>query len=159
MQKSNTNSINIGINDADREHIAQGLIHFLANTYALYFTTHNFHWNVTGPQFQTLHLLFEQQYTELWTATDVIAERIRALGFFVPQNLLDANPNLGEKNIPNANAMTAAILAGHESLAKMVRELLPAVDNAKDMATADLLTQRLQLHEKTAWMLRSLIAS
>ncbi len=159
MQKSNASSINIGINDADREHIAQALIHFLANTYALYFTTHNFHWNVTGPQFQTLHLLFEQQYTELWTVTDVIAERIRALGFFVPQNLLDSTPNTGEKNIPNATAMTATILAGHESLAKMVREILPAVDNAKDMATADLLTQRLQLHEKTAWMLRSLIAS
>ena len=159
MQKSNSNPINIGINDADREHIAQGLIHFLAKTYALYFKTHNFHWNVTGPQFQTLHLLFEQQYTELWMATDVIAERIRALGFFVPQNLLDTNTAFKGEVVPNATAMTAEILAGHENLAKAVREILPAVESAKDIASADLLTQRLQLHEKTAWMLRSLIAS
>jgi len=159
MTQQKNEPVDIGISDANREKIANGLILFLAKTYALYFKTHNFHWNVTGPQFQTLHLLFEQQYTELWTATDVIAERIRSLGFFVPQNLFDKNPISSAANVPDAKTMTREILEGHENLAKTIRELLPTTEGAHDQATADLLTQRLQLHEKTAWMLRSLVAS
>lgn len=156
MQK--TNSINIGIADKDREQISKGLIQFLSQTYALYFKTHNFHWNVTGHQFQTLHTLFETQYTELWTATDVIAERIRSLGVFVPQNLFDHFSNTGDEKIPSAQTMIKEVLDGHEKISKFIREILPLTESARDQSSADLLTQRLQLHEKTAWMLRSMTA-
>jgi starvation-inducible DNA-binding protein len=152
--------IDIGISDADRRKIAAGLGRLLADTYTLYLKTHNFHWNVTGPMFQTLHVMFEEQYTELWTATDLIAERIRALGHPAPGTFREflATTTIAEpEGIPAATAMVRELVSGHEAVARTARAVLPAADKANDQPTVDLLTQRLQTHEKAAWMLRSLL--
>jgi starvation-inducible DNA-binding protein len=152
--------IDIGITRKDRAAIADGLGHLLADTYSLYLKTHNFHWNVTGPMFQTLHLMFETQYNELWTATDLIAERIRSLGHFAPGSYTEFGKLSSIKEtvgVPKAREMIKLLVSGHEAVARTARSLFPAVEKASDEATADLLTQRIQLHEKTAWMLRSLL--
>lgn len=154
-------SIDIGISEADRGEIADGLNRLLADTYTLYLKTHNFHWNVTGPMFSTLHLMFETQYNELALAVDQIAERIRALGFFAPGSyaaygkLTSITESAG---VPSAEDMIRELVAGHEQVARTARLVFPVADGAADQPTADLLTQRLQVHEKTAWMLRSLLA-
>lgn len=153
--------MDIGISEADREKIAGGLSRLLADSYTLYLKTHNFHWNVTGPMFQTLHLMFEGQYTELATAVDLIAERIRALGFPAPATYQDFARLTSIKEstgVPPAKEMIQQLVAGQEAVVKTARSILPDVESAHDEATADLLTQRMQLHEKTAWMLRSLLA-
>jgi starvation-inducible DNA-binding protein len=152
--------IDIGISDNDRRKIAAGLGRLLADTYTLYLKTHNFHWNVTGPMFQTLHVMFEEQYTELWTATDLIAERIRALGHPAPGTFREflASTTIAEPDgIPAATDMVRELVTGHEAVARTARAVLPAADKANDQPTVDLLTQRLQTHEKAAWMLRSLL--
>lgn len=152
--------INIGINDKNRKAIADGLARVMADTYSLYLKTHNYHWNVTGPMFQTLHLMFEQQYNELWTAVDLIAERIRALGHFAPGTYksLSALSSIPEDEaIPAAQLMIRNLVKGHEQAATTARELFPIAAQANDQPTADLVTQRLEIHEKTAWMLRSLL--
>jgi starvation-inducible DNA-binding protein len=153
-------TIDIGISAKEREKIASGLSRLLADTFTLYLTTHNFHWNVTGPMFQTLHLMFEQQYNELWLALDAIAERIRALGFPAPATYseyarLSSIPET--PGVPEAKVMIGILVRGHEAVARTARKIFPVVDKASDEPTADLLTQRLQVHEKTAWMLRSLL--
>ena len=152
--------INIGISEKDRKAIAAGLSHVMADTYSLYLKTHNYHWNVTGPMFQTLHLMFEQQYTELWAAVDLIAERIRALGHFAPGTYaaLGKLTSIAEDDgVPPAKDMIRNLVKGHEQVATTARKLFATADNASDQPTADLLTQRLEIHEKTAWMLRSLL--
>lgn len=152
--------INIGISQKDRKAIAQGLSHVMADTYSLYLKTHNYHWNVTGPMFQTLHLMFEQQYTELWAAVDLIAERIRALGHFAPgtyKALGNLTSIAEDEGVPPAKDMIRNLVKGHERVATTARKLFTAADKASDQPTADLLTQRLEIHEKTAWMLRSLL--
>ena len=153
-------AINIGISGKDRATIAAGLSHLLADTYTLYLTTHNFHWNVTGPMFNTLHTMFMGQYTEQWNALDVIAERIRALGVQAPGSYeeyakLTTIPAVKSK--PKALEMVALLVAAQEATARTARELLPLVAEANDQPTTDLITQRLDVHEKTAWMLRSLL--
>ena len=153
--------INIGISDKDRAAIAQGLSRLLADTYTLYLTTHNFHWNVTGPMFNTLHTMFMAQYTELWNAVDPIAERIRSLGHVAPGSYaafgaLSSLPDAPAQP-PKALEMVRILVAGHEAVARTARELFPLTDAASDEPTADLLTQRLTIHEQTAWMLRSLL--
>lgn len=153
-------NIDIGISKSHREDIAKGLSHLLADTYTLYLKTHNFHWNVTGPMFQTLHLMFETQYTELALAVDVIAERIRSLGFPAPGTYKQyaAMSSIKEQEgIPSAQEMIKLLVEGQEAVVRTARSLYPSVEAASDEATADLLTQRIQLHEKTAWMLRSLL--
>ena len=154
-------AINIGISDQDRASIAKGLSHLLADTYTLYLTTHNFHWNVTGPMFNTLHQMFMVQYTELWTAVDPIAERIRSLGHPAPGSYAQfgklASVPDAPLNPPKALEMVRILVAGHEAVARTARQLFPAADKASDEPTADLLTQRLTVHEQTAWMLRSLL--
>lgn len=157
-----TLAIDIGIKEADRAAISQGLARLLADSYTLYLTTHNFHWNVTGPMFNTLHAMFMQQYTDLWTSIDDIAERIRALGHFAPGSYaafsqLATVPDAPEQP-PAALEMVAILVRGHEAVARTARQVVPAADEAGDEPTLDLLTQRLQFHEKTAWMLRSLLA-
>ena len=152
--------INIGIEAGNREEIAAGLSRLLADTYTLYLKTHYFHWNVTGPMFQTLHLMFETQYTELALAVDLIAERIRALGFTAPGSYteyakLSSIPET--TTVPKAVEMIKLLVEGQESVCRTARSIFPVVEKASDEPTADLLTQRLQLHEKTAWMLRSLL--
>ena len=152
--------INIGISPTDRKEIAQGLSRLLADTYTLYLQTHNFHWNVTGPMFQTLHTMFETQYTELAQAVDLIAERIRALGLPAPGTYRDFAELTSIKEVrgvPNAQDMIRTLLAGQEAVIRTARSSFEAVERANDEPSADLLTQRLQLHEKTAWMLRSLL--
>jgi starvation-inducible DNA-binding protein len=152
--------INIGISEVQREEIAKGLSRFLADTYTLYLKTHGFHWNVTGPMFNTLHMMFETQYTELWGAVDVIAERLRALDAPAPGSYSEFSKltSLKESNGPvDAKGMIAQLLDGHETVARTARGLFPVAEKGNDEATMDLLTQRLQLHEKTAWMLRSLL--
>src|ERR1700722_10712553 len=152
--------VNIGINEAQRAEIAKGLARFLADTYSLYLKTHAFHWNVTGPMFNTLHLMFETQYNELWLALDVIAERIRALDAFAPGSYseLAGLTSLKEsRGVPNAKEMIAELLEGNETVARTARALFPVAEKGGDEATMDLMTQRLQIHEKTAWMLRSLL--
>lgn len=152
--------MDIGIAEDDRTHIVEGLSRLLADTYTLYLMTHNFHWNVEGPMFNTLHLMFEQQYTELWAAIDLIAERIRSLGAPAPGTYREFGQltTLNEPDgVPEALDMVAQLVAGHEAVIRTAREAFPAADGANDEATADLLTQRLQVHEKTAWMLRSLL--
>lgn len=153
--------IDIGIADKDRAAIADGLAHLLADTYTLYLTTHNFHWNVTGTMFNTLHAMFMAQYTELWNAVDPIAERIRALGHVAPgsyaafgklSSLADA-----PTKPPKALQMVRTLVEGHEAVARTARALFPLADRAADEPTCDLLTQRLSVHEQTAWMLRSLL--
>lgn len=153
-------AIDIGISARDRARIADGLARLLADTYGLYLKTHSFHWNVEGPMFNTLHLMFMDQYTELWTALDAIAERIRSLGYpapgtnseFARLTSIDETPG-----VPDAMDMVRLLVSGHEAVARTARKVFPAVDKAGDESTADLLTQRLQIHEKTAWMLRSLL--
>ena len=149
-----------GINEKDRKKIAEGLSHLLADSYSLYLKTHYFHWNVTGPMFNSLHLMFETQYTELATAVDDIAERIRSLDFFAPGTYrefakLSSIPE--SESVPKAQDMIKELVAGHEAVCRTARSVFPAADKSGDEATADLLTQRLQIHEKTAWMLRSLL--
>ena len=156
----NTVQIDIGIDAKDREAIAGGLAHLLADTYSLYLKTHNFHWNVTGPMFQTLHLMFETHYTELALAVDEVAERIRALGFPAPGTYsefarLSSVPET--QGVPAATDMIRLLVEAHEAVARTARSVFPLADSANDQPTADLLTQRLQVHEKTAWMLRSLL--
>ena len=155
-----SHTIDIGIDESDREQISQGLSRVLADTYSLYLQTHNFHWNVTGPMFNTLHLMFEQQYTELATAVDEIAERIRALGFPAPGTFHDYSELTRIKEVPgvpSAEDMIRHLVTGQETVARTAREVFPLAEKANDEPTADLLTQRMQVHEKTAWMLRSLL--
>ncbi|QDK39754.1 DNA starvation/stationary phase protection protein [Bdellovibrio sp. NC01] len=153
--------MNIGISDKDRKDIAHGLSKLLADTYSLYLQTHNFHWNVEGPMFQTLHLMFETQYNELALAVDLIAERIRALGHYAPGTYSEFAKLSSIKDVPggkiNATKMIETLVVGQETVARTARELFDVVEKASDEPTADLLTQRLQVHEKTAWMLRSLL--
>jgi starvation-inducible DNA-binding protein len=153
-------AIDTGIEAKDRAKIAGGLSRLLADTFTVYLKTHNFHWNVTGPMFNTLHLMFETQYTELWNATDLIAERIRSLGHFAPgtfaefTKLASITEATGQ---PKAQDMVLILVEGNEAVVRTARSLFPAVDKAGDEPTADLLTQRMQVHEKNAWMLRSLL--
>ena len=157
---ANNLPIDLGISEKDRANIAQGLSHLLADTYTLYLKTHNFHWNVKGPMFQTLHLMFETQYTELALAVDLIAERIRALGFPAPGTYSEYAKLSSIKEtsgVPEATEMIRLLVAGQESVTRTARKIFPVVDKASDEPTADLLTQRMQVHEKTAWMLRSLL--
>ena len=157
-KKNKTVSINIGISDKDREKIAKGLSELLADSYTLYLMTHNFHWNVTGPQFNSLHLMFMAQYTEQWNALDIIAERIRALGHPAPGTYKEFVKLASIKEIdgvPKATDMIRHLVAAQEATARTARELFPLVEAANDQPTADVLTQRLDVHEKTAWMLRS----
>ena len=154
-------AIDIGISSKDRTAIVAGLSKLLADTYTLYLTTHNFHWNVTGPMFNTLHAMFMAQYTELWNAVDPIAERIRALGHPAPGSYaefvkLSSLPD-APAEAPKALDMVRVLVEGHEAVARTAREVFPLADEASDQPTADLLTQRLDIHEKTAWMLRSLL--
>jgi starvation-inducible DNA-binding protein len=152
--------IDIGISKKDRAAIADGLGHLLADTYSLYLKTHNFHWNVTGPMFQTLHLMFETQYNELWLAVDVIAERIRSLGHPAPgtyAELAKLSSIKDKPGVPKARDMLKQLVEGQEAVVRTARAIYPAVQKAGDEATADLLTQRIMLHEKTAWMLRALL--
>jgi starvation-inducible DNA-binding protein len=152
--------IDIGISAKERKQIAEGLSRVLADTYTLYLKTHNFHWNVTGPMFNTLHLMFETQYNELWLAVDLVAERIRALGFPAPGSY-KAYAKLSSikeaDRVPSAEQMVAQLVKGHEAVARTARDVFPAVERAGDQPTADLLTQRMQVHEKAAWMLRALL--
>ena len=154
-------SINIGISDKDRAAIAGGLSCLLADTYTLYLTTHNFHWNVTGPMFNTLHQMFMIQYTELWAAVDPVAERIRSLGHPAPGSYAQFSKLASIPDVPvsppKALEMVRILVQGHEAVARTARGLFPLADKASDEPTADLLTQRLTVHEQTAWMLRSLL--
>ena len=155
--------IDIGISAGDRGKIADGLSHFLADSYTLYLKTHNFHWNVTGPMFNTLHTMFETQYTEQWTALDEIAERIRALGFNAPGSysefvrLSSIREEPGLTAAPAWHDMVQQLVDGNEAVCRTARKVLKVADAGGDDPTADLLTQRLQTHEKYAWMLRSLL--
>ena len=154
--------IDIGIPADRRAQIAQGLGRVLADSTVLYAKTHGFHWNVTGPMFNTLHLMFMEQYTELWTALDEIAERIRALGHMAPfggSTYRDLSTIPESNGVPPAMAMVRELVEGHEAVARTIRGVFELADGANDQPTADLLTQRLQIHEKTAWMLRSLLES
>jgi starvation-inducible DNA-binding protein len=159
-KKTQNPSINIGISEAERKKIVAGLSALLADSYTLYLMTHNFHWNVTGPQFNSLHLMFMGQYTEQWNALDVIAERIRALGFPAPGTYKEFVKLASIKEVdgvPNANEMVRHLVNAQEATARTARKLFPIADAANDQPTADILTQRLEIHEKTAWMLRSLL--
>ena len=153
-------AIDMGIKPQDRKAIAQGLSRLLADTYTLYLKTHNFHWNVKGPMFQTLHLMFETQYNELALAVDLIAERIRALGYPAPGSYAEyakLSSIHDAKGVPAATKMIAELVAGQEAVVRTARAIFPLAEKANDEPTADLLTQRMQTHEKTAWMLRSLL--
>ncbi|GAA0829785.1 MAG: DNA starvation/stationary phase protection protein [Cupriavidus sp.] len=161
MAKKNEMSVNIGISDKDRKKIAEGLCKLLADTYTLYLKTHNFHWNVTGPMFNTLHLMFETQYNELALAVDAIAERIRALGYPAPgtyKEYAKLSSIAEEEGVPEATDMIRKLVEGQEAVVRTARSLFPVIDAAGDEPSADLLTQRMQTHEKTAWMLRSMLA-
>ncbi|PHV10725.1 Dps family protein [Chitinimonas sp. BJB300] len=152
--------IHLGIPEAKRQAIAEGLSRLLADTYTLYLQTHNFHWNVTGPMFNSLHLMFENQYTELALGVDLIAERIRALGMPAPGTYSSFSKlsTVAEiEGVPPAKEMIGILLKGQETVVRTARQLLPLVSEVGDESSADLLTQRLQVHEKTAWMLRSLL--
>ncbi|MFN4148118.1 MAG: Dps family protein [Rhodocyclaceae bacterium] len=160
MKKKSIPQIDIGISDADRAKIAQGLSRLLADSYTLYLMTHNFHWNVTGPMFQTLHLMFMQQYTEQWNALDVIAERIRALGHPAPgsnREFIKLASIKEVEGVPKATEMIRLLVDAQEATARTARGLIPLVEKANDQPTLDILTQRLEIHEKNAWMLRSLL--
>lgn len=153
-------AIDIGISDASRKEIAHGLSVLLADSYTLYLMTHNFHWNVTGPMFNSLHNMFMAQYSEQWAALDVIAERIRALGHPAPGTYKEFVKLASIKEVegvPSAMDMVRHLVAAQEATARTARKLFPVVDDANDQPTADILTQRLEVHEKTAWMLRSLL--
>jgi starvation-inducible DNA-binding protein len=152
--------IDIGIADKHRSAIAGGLSRVLADTYTLYLQTHNFHWNVEGPMFNTLHLMFMEQYTELWNALDAIAERIRSLGYPAPGTYAEFTKLTSIKEaegVPQAMDMVGLLVKGHEAVARTARAVFPTAEKGGDESTVDLLTQRLQVHEKTAWMLRSLL--
>ncbi len=154
-------SIDIGISEDERKAIAEGLKRLLADTYTMYVKTHNFHWNVTGPMFNTLHTMFEEHYTELATAVDEIAERIRALGVFAPGSFAQFKEYATvqeETGVPSAEEMVAILAKDNETLSKVARSIMPLVGKADDEPSADLLTGRMQIHEKNAWMLRSLIS-
>lgn len=160
MSDTQTPAIDIGISEASRNEIADGLARLLADTYSLYLKTHNYHWNVTGPMFNTLHLMFEEQYNELWLAVDLIAERIRSLGAFAPGSYTQfgALSSIPEAvGVPSAEEMLADLVSGHEAVTRTARSVFPVADAANDESTADVITQRLQVHEKTAWMLRSML--
>ena len=153
-------SIHIGISPEDREAVSAALSHLMADTYSLYLQTHNFHWNVEGPMFNTLHLMFEVQYNELWLAVDTIAERIRSLGFHAPGTYgqLASLTSIDEvEGVPDAMDMVSYLVKGHEAVTRTARTAFQLTDKAGDESSADMLTQRLQVHEKTAWMLRSLL--
>lgn len=153
-------AMNIGISDKDRARIAKSLSHMLADSFTLYLKTHNFHWNVTGPMFQTLHIMFMDQYTELWNALDLIAERIRALGHPAPgsyKQYLELSKIDGEEGQPCDKDMIRQLLEGQEAVIRAARETFRIASAADDQSTADLMTQRLEIHEKNAWMLRSLL--
>jgi starvation-inducible DNA-binding protein len=160
---ASTARIDIGISAADRKEIAEGLSRFLADAYTLYLKTHNFHWNVTGPMFNSLHTMFETQYTEQWTALDEVAERIRALGFNAPGSygefvrLSSIREESGADGVPDWKGMVQQLVAGNEAVCRTARGVLKIADDAGDDPSVDLLTQRLQTHEKYAWMLRSLL--
>ena len=159
-KKSTSLPVNIGIPDAKRKKIADGLSRLLADSYTLYLMTHNFHWNVTGPQFNSLHVMFMDQYTEQWNALDILAERIRALGFPAPGTYKEfvKLASIEEvEGVPKATDMIRHLVLAQEATARTARELFPIVDDANDQPTADVLTQRIDVHEKTAWMLRSLL--
>lgn len=152
--------IDIGISDKDRKEVAAGLSKLLADTYTLYLKTHSFHWNVEGPMFQTLHVMFMGQYTEMWNALDVIAERIRSLGTYAPGTYAEFAQLTSikeSKTVPKANKMIEEAVQGHEQVIKTIRQIFDSAEKAKDQTTMDVLTQRLDIHEKTAWMLRSLL--
>ena len=152
--------MDIGISEEDRRRVADGLSRLLADSYILYLKTHNFHWNVTGPMFQTLHLLFMAQYTEEWNALDLIAERIRALGFPAPgsyKRFVELSSIAEEDGVPKATDMVRQLILGQEAVTRTAREAFLVADKANDQPTADLLTQRMEVHEKNAWMLRSLL--
>ena len=159
-KKSKSTAINIGINESDRAKIVDGLSALLADSFTLYMMTHNFHWNVTGPQFNSLHAMFMDQYTEQWNALDIIAERIRALGHPAPGTFSEFAKLTSVKEVsgvPKATDMVRHLVDAQETTARTARKLFPVVEAANDQPTADLLTQRLEIHEKTAWMLRSLL--
>ena len=159
-KNQNAMKIDIGISDKERKAIAAGLSQVLADTYTLYLKTHNFHWNVTGPMFQTLHLLFMDLYNEQWVAVDLVAERIRALGFPAPGTYSEfaALTSIKEsKGVPKAKEMLRELVAGQEAVARTARAVFPIAAQSNDQPTCDLLTQRMQIHEKNAWMLRSLL--
>jgi starvation-inducible DNA-binding protein len=159
-KKGKPMNMDIGITTADRKKIAEGLSALLADSYTLYLMTHNFHWNVTGPQFNSLHNMFMAQYTEQWNALDIIAERIRALGFPAPGTYKEFVKLASIKEVegvPKATDMIRHLVAAQEATARTARKLFPVVDEANDQPTADVLTQRIDIHEKTAWMLRSLL--
>lgn len=153
-------AIDIGITEAQREQIAEGLKVLLADSYTLYLQTHNFHWNITGPQFRELHLMFEEQYTELATAVDLVAERIRTLGIAAPATYkaFAELSNIKEvEGVPAATEMLTILTKGHEQVVKTCREVLKPAQEADDESTASLVSDRMRLHEKTAWMLRSML--
>jgi len=158
--EENTMSINIGIKEKDRKAIAKGLSRLLADSYTLYLKTHNYHWNVTGPMFNTLHLMFEQQYTELALAVDAIAERIRALGLPAPgsyEAFAALTEIKEETGVPDAVEMIRQLVSDQEAVVRTARAVFRIAEKANDEPTADLLTQRMQIHEKNAWMLRSML--
>ena len=149
-----------GISTKDRAAIAKGLSRLLADTYVVYLKTHNFHWNVEGPMFQTLHQMFMEQYTEAWNAIDLVAERIRSLGHYAPgtyREYLELARVKETSGVPKAGQMVKLLIEGQEAVVKTAREVLPLAEDADDQPTLDLLTQRMQIHEKNAWMLRSLL--
>ncbi len=157
-------SIDIGITAENRKAIADGLSHFLADAYTLYLKTHSFHWNVTGPMFNSLHVMFEGQYTEQWAALDDVAERIRAIGFLAPGSYAEFVKLSSIREEPGREgealdwkAMVTQLVAGNEAVCRTARTVLETASGAGDEPTVDLMTQRLQAHEKTAWMLRSLL--
>ena len=155
-----TPRVNIGIADSDRKSIAEAVSRLLADTYTLYLMTHNFHWNVTGPMFRTLHLMFEEQYTELATAVDDIAERIRTLGYTAPgtyKQFAQLSSLKEVENIPEAEDMIKLLVEGNETVVRTCREALPLAQEGNDESTVALISDRMRVHEKTAWMLRSLI--
>ncbi|NEP36112.1 MULTISPECIES: Dps family protein [unclassified Moorena] len=152
--------VNIGIDEQDRKEIAEGLSRLLADTYTLYLKTHYFHWNVTGPMFNSLHLMFEQQYNELALAVDAVAERIRTLGYPAPGSYsqyaqLSSIPETSD--VPDAEEMVRLLVEANEAVVRTARSVFPAAERANDESTADLLTERMSIHEKTAWMLRSIL--
>jgi starvation-inducible DNA-binding protein len=158
--KANASSINIGLSEKDRSNIVDGLSRMLADTYTLYLKTHNFHWNVTGPMFQTLHLMFMTQYNETWLAVDLLAERIRALGYPAPGSYKEFAALTSIKDSSgtvSAKEMIKQLVAGQETVVRTAREVLPIAEKAGDQPTVDLLSARMEVHEKNAWMLRSLL--
>jgi starvation-inducible DNA-binding protein len=158
--KANSSGINIGLSEKDRNNIANGLAKMLADTYTLYLKTHNFHWNVTGPMFQTLHVMFMTQYNESWLAVDSLAERIRALGYPAPgsyKQFAALTSIEDSEGVPNAKEMIRQLVEGQEAVVRTAREVFPIAEEAGDQPTADLLTQRMTVHEMNAWMLRSLL--